>query len=213
MCVLMELLTIASQDGLGRCDVVLLDWPVSQVLSTRLTLAEYLALPESSRCEIVDGVLRPMTRSGKRNRTAQRRLANGLEEQAPPGLFVFEEEVVILKEDPPSTRMPDVVVCRAAAVANPDSNYTMAAGVILVAEVVSPGSETDDRYHKPGDYARHGVPHFWRVELEPDIQVFAYRLDHGVYREVGVFGRGDRVMDPSLPWVDIDVTDLLGRLA
>jgi len=49
--------------------MALLDWPASEVLSTSFTLAEYLALPEDSRCEIVDGVLRPMTRSGLWNRT------------------------------------------------------------------------------------------------------------------------------------------------
>jgi Uma2 family endonuclease len=193
--------------------MLLLDRPASEVLSTQLTLAEYLALPEDSRCEIVDGLLRPMTRSGKRNRTVQRRLANRLEERAPRGLLVFEEEIVVFKVDPPSTRIPDVAVCRADAVADPDSNSIPATGVLLVAEVVSPGSETEDRFYKPGDYARNGVAHFWRVELDPDIHVFAYRLEHGVYREVGVFGRGRRIVDPSLPWVNIDVVDLLGPFA
>jgi Uma2 family endonuclease len=193
--------------------MLLLDRPASEVLNTPLTLEEYLALPKGSRCEIVDGLLRPTTRSGKRNRTVQRQLANRLESQAPSSLFVFEEEIVVLKAVPPSTRIPDVTVCHAAAVVDPDANHIAVADALLAVEIVSPGSETDDRYHKPGDYARNGIPHFWRIELSPDIQVFTYRLDNGVYREVNVFQRGDRVIDPDLSWVDIDVASLLGPFA
>jgi Uma2 family endonuclease len=104
-------------------------------------------------------------------------------------------------------------VCRAEAVVDPDSNSIAVADALLVAEIVSPGSETDDRYHKPGDYARNGVPHFWRIELDPVVEVFTYHLENGVYREAGVFRRGDRVADDSLPWVDIDVTGLLAPFA
>ena len=39
--------------------------------------------------------------------------------------------------------------------------------------------------------------------------MFTYHLENGVYREAGVFRRGDRIADSSLPWVDIDVTGLL----
>lgn len=191
----------------------MLERPADEVLNTPLTLEEYLALPKDSRYEIVDGLLRPMTRAGKRNRTVQRRVANRLEEQAPAGLLVFEEEIVILKVAPPSTRIPDVAVCRAEAVLDPDASHIPASGVLLALEIVSPGSETDDRYHKPDDYARNEIPHFWRIELVPDIQVFTYRLDGGAYREWGVFQRGDRIVDPALLWVDIDVTDLLGAFA
>jgi Uma2 family endonuclease len=193
--------------------MLLLDRPANEVLNTQLTLDEYLALPEDSRYEIVDGLLRPMTRAGKRNRTVQRRVANRLEERAPSDLLVFEEEVVVFKVSPPSTRIPDVTVCRAQGIVDPDANHIAAADVLLVLEIVSPGSETDDRYHKPGDYARNGIPHFWRIELEPDIQVFTYRLENGVYRELGVVRRGGRVTVPDLPWVDVDVESLLGPFA
>jgi len=193
--------------------MLLLDRPASEVLHTELTLEEYLALPEDTRCEIIDGVLRPMTRSGKRHRTVQRRLANALESRAPDGLLVAEEEVVIFKAVPPSTRIPDISVYDDAVVVDPDSNSVPVTGMTLVVEVVSPGSETEDRYHKPGDYARNGIAHFWRIEMTPDIEVVTYELVNGVYHETGVFRRGDRIAVESLPWVDVDVTDLLGPFA
>lgn len=189
--------------------MLLLERPAGEVLNTQLTLEEYLALPEDSRYEIVDGLLRPITRSGKRNRTVQRRLANWLEQQSPDDLFVVEEEIVIFKVAPPSTRIPDVTICRAEAIIDPDSNSIAVADVLLVAEIVSPGSETEDRFHKPGDYARNGVPHFWRIELDPVVEVFTYHLAQGAYREAGGFRQGDQIVDPLLPWVDIEVNGLL----
>jgi hypothetical protein len=57
-----------------------IELPVSQ-----LTLDEYLALPEETRAEIVDGMLRPMVRADKRGRTVQRRLASVIEGQLPRG--------------------------------------------------------------------------------------------------------------------------------
>lgn len=35
----------------------------------------------------------------------------------------------------------------------------------LAAEIVSPGSETTDRIVKLDQYARSGIPFYWRVEL------------------------------------------------
>lgn len=193
--------------------MLLLDRPVRDVLNIQLTLEEYLALPDDTRAEITDGLLRPMTRSGKRGRTVQRRLANKLEEQAPPALFVAEEEVVVLQVTPPTARIPDVTVYRRDAIVDPDANHIMAKDALLAVEIVSKGSETEDRYHKPGDYARNGIPHFWRIELNPDIEVVTYRLDGEIYREAGTFRRGQRVADSALSWLDVDVTDLLGPFA
>lgn len=31
---------------------------------------------------------------------------------------------------------------------------------------MSPGSQTTDRKHKPGDYAEAGIRHFWRIETD-----------------------------------------------
>jgi Uma2 family endonuclease len=85
--------------------------------------------------------------------------------------------------------------------------------VLLVVEVVSPGSQTVDRYEKPGEYARNGIPAFWRIELDPSIAVHVYRLVDGVYRDEGVYTRGGLIKDPTLPWLSIEVNDLLGDYA
>jgi Uma2 family endonuclease len=180
---------------------------------SELTLDEYLALPEDTRAEIVDGVLRPMVRPSKNGRRVQRRLASMVERQLPRGLRVEEEEVVVLRKDPADSRIPDVVVFRGSADPTGDTNYTAAKDVLLVIEVVSPGSQTADRYEKPGEYARAGIPAFWRIELEPSISVHVYRLIDEVYRDEGVYNRGGLIKDPTLPWLSIEVNDLLGDYA
>jgi Uma2 family endonuclease len=180
---------------------------------SQLTLDEYLSLPDEAPYEIVDGVLRPMVRSNKKSREVQRRLASVVAVQKPRGVRVAEEEVVVLQEAPPDARIPDVVVFRAASDPAGETNYTAARDVLLVVEVVSPSSQTADRYEKPGEYARNGIPAFWRIELEPSISVHTYRLVGQVYRDEGVYTRGGLIKDATLPWLSIEVNDLLGDYA
>lgn len=60
-------------------------------------------------------------------------------------------------------RSPDILVLRQPA---PAVVWHDAANTVLAVEIVSPGSETLDRVVKPAEYARAGVPHFWRVERD-----------------------------------------------
>ncbi|MEX5635511.1 hypothetical protein [Parafrankia sp. FMc2] len=38
------------------------------------------------------------------------------------------------------------------------------AGIEIVADIVSPGSESTDRFVKAGEYARAGITYYWRME-------------------------------------------------
>lgn len=194
--------------------MLLLERPTGRVeMLAPLTLEEYLTLPEDTRAEIVDGVLRPMPRDSKKCREAQSVLAHLLWSQKPAGVRAALEEVVVFRATPPEARIPDVVLFRAGADLAGETNHTMAADVLLVVEVVSPGSQTADRYEKPAEYARNGIPSFWRIELEPDISVHVYRLVDEVYRDEGVYTRGGLIKDPTLEWLSIEVNDLLGDYA
>jgi Uma2 family endonuclease len=61
-------------------------------------------------------------------------------------------------------RSPDFMVLRRAVAG--ETVWVDPADVLLVVEVVSPGSEDTDRRIKPAEYARAGVPHFWRIERD-----------------------------------------------
>lgn len=183
-----------------------------------MSLAEFLGLPDDTRAEIVDGVIRPMTRSNQKQRNIQSLLAAALRAQAPAGHRVLEEEVVVLIEVPATARIPDVVVIRAEPGRTWDTNHTPAADVALAVEVVSPTTATADRVEKPVQYALAGIPAFWRIEVDPRIEVVVHRLVEVAaggtlqrrYEETGRFVAGHTVVDETLPWLAVAV-DALGR--
>ena len=71
-----------------------------------------------------------------------------------------------------NTLEPDVLLLR-HPVAN--RHFFDASQVVVVVEVVSPGTKRRDRLEKPQLYARAGIPHYWRIEQDP-VHVFAYDL-------------------------------------
>jgi len=109
-------------------------------------------------------------------------------------------------------RIPDVVVLRRSAYRR-DRNQCLPADVVLVVEVVSPGSESTDRILKPIEYARAGIEHYWRVEISPEIVVNTYRLgESSSYQSTGVLDAGDVVRAPGLSWARVAVGELADEL-
>ncbi|MFC4070858.1 Uma2 family endonuclease [Actinoplanes subglobosus] len=102
---------------------------------------------------------------------------------------------------------PDVTVYRAEAL---DITPTRPEHVLLVVDVVSPGSETTDRIVKVDQYARAGIPFYWRVEQAATgvPLVYTYILDPaaGRHRDGDVFTGIVKLTAPFA--VEID----LGRL-
>ena len=89
---------------------------------------------------------------------------------------------------PLNNRRPGVTVYRADTI---DITPARPEHVLLVVEVVSPGSETTDRIVKADQYARAGIPFYWRVEQAATGApiVYSYVLDPatGRYRDGEVF--------------------------
>jgi Uma2 family endonuclease len=79
----------------------------------------------------------------------------------------------------------------------------------LLIEIVSPTSTGMDRVLKPAEYAAAGVPYYWRVETEPAVEVMAYELVDGAYRETGRLSTGSGSLPAPYPVV-IDVSELAG---
>lgn len=79
-------------------------------------------------------------------------------------------------------REPDLVVVRPTAL---EGRFAAAGDVLLAVEVMSPSSVTDDRLTKPAQYARAGIPHYWRLERGSQPVLVTHQLDGEVYRETG----------------------------
>lgn len=153
------------------------------------TIADIDALPENGlRYELVDGVPRVMNPPKNSHQQAARRLAYALENCAPDTVEIVEAVGVVLAED--NRPIPDVLALVAGQ--DDDSNYP-AAGVRLVAEVVSRSSRSDDRFRKPAQYAQAGIPVYLRVELEPP-HVVAYAIGaDGLYVETARAAPGEQL--------------------
>ncbi|MEU7996427.1 Uma2 family endonuclease [Micromonospora sp. NPDC049060] len=75
-------------------------------------------------------------------------------------------------------RIPDLVVWSKA---QSDGVWLPAGDVLLVVEIVSPGSEGTDTVTKRGEYATAGIPQYWIVEQDPAQTVTMHTLDGEVY--------------------------------
>lgn len=73
------------------------------------------------------------------------------------------------------TRIPDVLVLRSD---QPGRHWFSPSEVLVAVEIESPGSHLGDRATKPALYAHYGIPHYWRIELEPPL-VSVYSVGQG----------------------------------
>jgi Uma2 family endonuclease len=172
-----------------------------------LTPEEYDALPPNNRIELIDGVVHVMTPATRRHHEVVDVLKAALKRVCPRHLVIVREQEVRLADE--NRRNPDVMVVGASAEDLDIYSYEPA-DVTLAIEVVSPGTQTIDRLHKPAEYAAAKIEHYWCVEITPQIVVHTYRLgESGRYLESGLFKEGDQVAAPGLMWARIAVSDLV----
>ncbi|WP_101468310.1 Uma2 family endonuclease [Nocardia fluminea] len=144
----------------------------------QITATEYDAWSEE-QCwgiEIVDGMVVVRPSASKRHNRLARILANALDAAAGPDWNADTDFDVRLQDVPLTNRRPDVVVYRADTI---DLTPTRPEHVLMVVEVVSPGSETTDRIVKVDQYAKAGIAFYWRIEQATNgvPLIYTYILD------------------------------------
>ncbi|WP_445548210.1 Uma2 family endonuclease [Frankia sp. CiP1_Cm_nod1] len=157
--------------------------------------------------EIVDGMIVVSPSASMRHNRLARILANALDTAGGADWNADTDFDVRLQDVPLTNRRPDVVVYRADTI---DVTPTRPEHVLLIAEIVSPGSETTDRIVKADQYARSGIAYYWRIEESATGAplVYTHVLDPATrtYRNAEVFVG---VLDTTAPFpVKLD----LGRL-
>jgi Uma2 family endonuclease len=145
-----------------------------------LTLADVARLAdadESHRYELADGNLLVRSPDDVGHTAIVVRVGTWLADHGYSGVLA-QAGVLIAEpssgEGPSTGRTADLVVLPAGTA--PDTRWIDPAEVDLVVEVVAPGSETLDRTVKPTEYARAGVPQFWRIERDGPPTAHLYRL-------------------------------------
>ncbi|GII75148.1 hypothetical protein Sru01_01300 [Sphaerisporangium rufum] len=189
----------------------------------QVTAEEYEQLPEeiARAIEIVDGHVVYCAAPTPNHQTAGRRLANMLERHARAVMAQGHECLTVnndvdlrLRDVPLLNRRPDVALYR--CLDEERGERLRAEHALLVVEIVSPGSETQDTTDKLGEYAKAGIPHYWIVRLDrTGVSIIErYRLDRAsmLYKHVGTFMKDEPGGPPSIanpiPMV-IDWSDLL----
>ncbi|MFI0722237.1 Uma2 family endonuclease [Streptomyces sp. NPDC021224] len=157
--------------------------------------------------EVVDGIVVVSPSASKWYNRLARILANALDTAGGTEWSADTGFDVRLQDVPLINRRPDVVVNRADTI---DIAPTRPEHVLLLVEVVSPGSETTARVVKLQQYARAGVPFYWRIEQSAGAVplVYTYLLDRAsdASREGEIFTGTVKAAVPFT--VDIDLTNL-----
>jgi Uma2 family endonuclease len=136
-----------------------------------ITAAQYERLDEDlcRQIEVVDGHAVYCEAPARSHNRAARRLANMIEQgarrhtSARGGCLSVDTDVDLrLHAVPLGNRRPDVVLYQCLDGDDP----LRPREVLLVVEVVSPGSETTDTVTKFAEYAKAGIAHYWIVRLD-----------------------------------------------
>lgn len=173
----------------------------------RMTAEDYRALPQEicRAIEVVDGYVAYSEAPSPAHQTAARRLANLMEGFARAAMSSGHECLTVntdvdlrLRDLPLLNRRPDLALYRCLA----DGEQLRAQHALLVAEIVSPGSETTDTVDKFGEYAKAGIGHYWLIRLDRTgvSAIERYQLDRATdsYRHVGTLMKEEPGDPPAL---------------
>lgn len=157
-----------------------------------LTVAEYLEIGEIELgySELVEGRLLMTPSPAPDHNRAGFRMAVELERQLPPGLEVIPDMDVDLElapaEAPGTVRRPDLIVVplEARKRVRAEGGIIRASEVLVVMEVLSPGSRRTDHVHKRGEYADAEIPRYWIIDTTEPVSLLACHL-------AGEFGYAD----------------------
>ncbi|MFB9932027.1 Uma2 family endonuclease [Amycolatopsis halotolerans] len=146
-----------------------------------LSIEEYAALGEtdSGFTELVEGRLVMSPSPSRRHNKAAYRIVQALEPQLPANLDFNLDVDIDLGFAPPgeagSARRPDATITYREANERVDREQAMfrADEVVVVIEIVSPGSKRTDYVTKHDEYADAGIPFYWIVDLSNPVSLVA----------------------------------------
>jgi Uma2 family endonuclease len=173
---------------------------MTTILSNAFTVDDLESMPDDGkRYELIGGAI-VMTPAPE---PVHQRVGGGMfrliEDACPPGHEVFISPIDF---DLPGGRVePDIIVVPHGSV----GEKRLAGPALLVVEIVSPGSVTNDRVTKREVYAEAGVPAYWIVDPRAG-HLLALRLVEGAYVPYA-----DQTGRVTLDWpvpVSVSVADL-----
>jgi Uma2 family endonuclease len=128
--------------------------------------------------ELIDGRLLARGRIDHWHRMIRKAFAAELGSPRRPPYAVMVDRYLHVDEF--SVVRPDIAVLDEAAADLHDAHCPSACAAVLVVEIVSAATHSDDWFRKPRVYATAGIANFWRIERGQDDRpiVYQYWLDH-----------------------------------
>lgn len=163
-------------------------------------------LHEDDRVELLDGELIKMAPIGPRHAACVDRLDEFLRDKVKKLAIVRVQNPIQLNEH--SEPEPDIALLRRRADYYSQGHPTPAD--VLLAIEVADTSAVSDREVKLPSYARAGIPEAWLIDLANDRIEVHTRPGGGLYQEVRIFLRGQRVVSASIPQLKLKADDILG---
>ena len=161
---------------------------------------------EDDRVELLNGEILEMSPIGPRHAACVKRINSLLTEKMRKRAVVSVQDPITASDY--SEPEPDL------ALLNPRDDFYAGAhptsvDVQLVIEVADSTVETDRRNKIPM-YAFAGIREFWLVDLVNDrIEVHSNPFK-GVYQEVRIVQRGQKIISPTLPQLKLKADEVLG---
>lgn len=178
-----------------------------------LTIADFTALPEDDqhRWELQEGSVVMSPSPTPRHMRASGRLFTQLEACLPSHLEAVQDLDIDLDLVPPDrpghARRPDLIVVEAGTVdrADDEGRLIRASEVVLVVEIVSPGSVRMDNVIKRGEYADAGIGHYWIIDLDPPVSMLAcHQGGEFGYVDDGAVTGSHTVTEPFAATIELD---------
>ncbi|WNV90157.1 Uma2 family endonuclease [Umezawaea sp. Da 62-37] len=178
-----------------------------------LTIAEYASLGEveSGYTELLEGCLFTSPSPTPDHNFASVALVKQLLPQLPDEVFLIPDVDVDLEfapsRQPGSSRRPDLVLVGRDALmrVRAEGGLLRASEVLVIAEIVSPGSRRTDYVAKLGEYADAGIPHYWIIDIVEPVSLIACHLagEFGYQQAPAVTG-GFATTEPFPITIDVD---------
>lgn len=173
------------------------------------TYADYCALDDDTRYEVVDGELLLMPAPTKRHQRITGRLFRLLDthvEDHDAGQVYVSPLDVVLSDT--NVVQPDVLFVAQARVAEVLQERGVFGAPDLVVEVLSPSTEARDRQGKLLAYQKAGVAEHWLVAVSDSSCIEVRRRKRGRLVLVETLHPGDALTTPLLPGLRLDLAKL-----
>lgn len=186
-----------------------------KIIRSPATREDYLALPEDARVELVDGVLMEREAAKFEHSHAQRRLGAGVDAfdrkggGDPPGGWWIGTEAEV-EYAPRHIFRHDLAGWRRERCHERPSGRPIALRPDWVCEILSPSNWSHDTVTKFEVLQRHGVPHYWVVDLEHGV-LTVYRLGGEFPQVVALARPGERRRLEPFEALELDVGVLFGN--